>query len=489
MSADAKPRASRCLPLDKQGANDAAAKRRCLEQARRAAADLASQESRLPLHAVPVPLTSWSAWPWWLRANLKLQPIDSDGTTGSSSCSHVGTSEPSRTVAYMQQYLALRKPAAFRGADSVIAQRAPSRLQASHQELMQVFLSARLPRPRDVGDFIGEDQSNGSRYPHGAPPRANLQALARAQQLGLRPTQVADVFVGARLLASMRQSTIDSYTSALRLSYLFCCLIGCALVPTTKSSIWRFAALLSNELSLRVYLAAWRKAHILSGFMWPCEACIVLRDIRKGVRNSMGMRGPRPCIRARRWLALVRYAVLQGAWKRAARYVFAYQFLLRVPSELLRQFRPRLLTIEPSSKSVRFGPLQRKTSTGEVLVAPCICNTGGRLVCAHVWAEWVVSVVAADCPSLFLTCGYEEFVQGLRGDLASVGVPTVEAQTVASHAFRHGAARDLLAETGLANTMSRGGWKGKGVFHYTPKAEVESQAMAEVWENLSDDET
>ena len=147
-----------------------------------------------------------------------------------------------------------------------------------------------------------------------------------------------------------------------------------------------------------------------------------------------------------------------------------------------------MLHVDPSSRLVRFGPIRRKTAQTEILAAPCICQAGGQLACAHLWATWIFSKVPEASSEVFLAVGYAQFIRELRQDLMALGVPAFEAQLVGSHAFRHGAARDLLEETGLRNTMLRGGWKGKGVFHYTPRAEVDAQAMAEVWEGLSEDE-
>jgi len=227
------------------------------------------------------------------------------------------------------------------------------------------------------------------------------------------------------------------------------------------------------------------------GFWWPCESCIILRDIRKGIASMMSVRGSRPRIRAKRLVALVRYAILRDRWHTACRYAFAYQFLLRVPSELLRQVRPVLLRIDPATRAVALGPLQRKTVRSELLHVPCICSSKeGALVCAHVWAQWLQEKYSnvAEHSSCVLYVDYQAFLKELRKDLEGIGLSKEEAQVVGSHAFRHGAAKDLLQETSLRNTMIRGGWKSAGVFHYTPKAEVEAQAMAEVWEGLSEDE-
>ena len=282
---------------------------------------------------------------------------------------------------------------------------------------------------------------------------------------------------------------MEAYLSGLRLIFLFCGLLGAEMIPANPQTAWRLASIVSNDNSLKVYLAAWRKAHILMGFGWPCESCAVLRDIKHGIRNLMAPRLQRPCIRALRLRCLIATAVAQRAPFRAASYCFAYQFLLRVPNELLRQFKPCMFTIEPGTNCVRVGPLQRKTERNAYVMAPCICNSGGRIACAHVWASWLLRRFEASSSKLVFFTKYETFVRELRADLISIDVPSAEANLVGSHAFRHGAARDILQTSGLKETMKRGGWRGKGILHYTPRSEIECRLMSELWEGLSDDES
>jgi len=374
-----------------------------------------------------------------------------------------------------------------RGFQHLMPEADPSLVRAQSL-LIQTFRARRLPQPRDVVQFVTGASGESVSHVDGAPPRQNFQALQTAQQGGYDPRLVADAFVGSRLLTSLRESTVESYLSALRIVFLFCHILHCDMIPASRQSIWRFAALISNASSLKVYLAAWRKAHILSGFYWPCEACPILRDIRKGVANMMAVRGLRPRIRARRLIALVYVAVRRGAWATACRYALSYQYLLRVPSELLAQFTISLLHVDPSTGFTALGPLRRKTSRSETLYAPCICNSNGAFVCAHKWATWALRKFETTPTALVLATPYGAFLRELRADLVAIGVPAEEAQRVGSHAFRHGAAKDLLEEAGLQTAMVRGGWRSAGIFHYTPRSEVEAHTMAEVWENLSDDE-
>ena len=471
----------------------APAVRRQLEAARQSARAEAASSIFLPLATIPTPLTSWPALPAWVRCSLARQHVGSFSELGSRWDQLRSGSGPQSVLepgvqAYLRTLLASAGMAAFTGDEGIVAQRAPPELRATLDGLTHVLRSSSTAQPRDAPDFLGEPAQRQN--PDSAvKPRANILALSRAQHYNSDPAHITDVFVAARVLASVRPSTVKAYISALRLIFLFCSLLRCPMIPASRQSIWRFSSLISNESSLRVYLAAWRKAHILAGFWWPCEACLILRDIRRGVRNLMPARGPRPCIRAQRLVALVAVAVKQEAWRRAARYVFAYQFLLRVPSELLRQFQPALLSVDEQSHRVSFGPIQRKTVQNSTLVAPCICRYNAALACAHQWALWVLSQTGPSSTTLFLEVRYDTFIRELRLDLVAAGVSEEEAGNIGSHAFRHGAARDILESSGLRDTMSRGGWQGDGVFHYVPRTEVEAQALAEVWEGLSEEES
>ena len=140
-------------------------------------------------------------------------------------------------------------------------------------------------------------------------------------------------------------------------------------------------------------------------------------------------------------------------------------------------------------KRIALGPLRRKTERNATLVAPCICGAGGVLACVHVWAEWLFSTHGPNSQELVLATPYASFLNELRSDLTAIGVPSAEAVLVGCHAFRHGAARDILEETDLHNTMSRGGWRSDGIFQCVPKADAEAQSMAQVREGLSDDES
>jgi hypothetical protein len=93
-----------------------------------------------------------------------------------------------------------------------------------------------------------------------------------------------------------------------------------------------------------------------------------------------------------------------------------------------------------------------------------------------------------DMHSLIFRVPYAQFINQLRTDLAALKVPPAEASKCGSHAFRHGAAKDILRSQGLQATLKRGGWRGRGVLHYTPRSEIESRLLSEMWEGLSEDE-
>ena len=169
-------------------------------------------------------------------------------------------------------------------------------------------------------------------------------------------------------------------------------------------------------------------------------------------------------------------------------YIFAYAFLLRVPSELLEQLRPDILHIDEAG-TVRYGPIRRKgqLSPQSTLEAKCICQSD-PLLCAHIWASWLLADGSPTGDLVFPPRYYSKFISGLRADLIAIGIPDTEAATVASHAFRHGAALDIHDQDGFAAACARGEWRSRAVTAYIPTTVIESRTVAEALCQASDEE-
>ena len=168
-------------------------------------------------------------------------------------------------------------------------------------------------------------------------------------------------------------------------------------------------------------------------------------------------------------------------------YMMAYAFLLRVPSELLGQLKPRLLQVDGGT--VRFGPIRRKGQhhAQSTLEAKCVCKVD-PVICAHMWASWLLAGRSDPDELVYPPGYYNKFLAGLRDDLIAVGTPAAEASGIASHAFRHGAALDIHDSDGFAAACARGEWRSRAVTAYIPPTTIESRALAEALCMESDEE-
>ena len=163
-----------------------------------------------------------------------------------------------------------------------MAQQASMPLSSTWRVLEGFLAAARTSIPREVCQRLS--------VPHTQAPaagRAALKLLWTENQSSEELSRSTDELVLARILSSVRPSTLEAYSSALRLIFLFCSILNQDMIPTSAPTVWKLAAIINNANSLKVYLAAWRKAHILMGARWPCESCAVLRDIKRGIRNLM----------------------------------------------------------------------------------------------------------------------------------------------------------------------------------------------------------
>ena len=149
----------------------------------------------------------------------------------------------------------------------------------------------------------------------------------------------------------------------------------------------------------------------------------------------------------------------------------AWLFLLRVPSELLRQFKPDLLqSLRGDGGSVRawltYGPIRRKACDRPVVLQrPCLCAGSSKLLCPHPWLR----ALAWHGNHFSLPSG-SMVNHRLQQGVAELGEP--EAKHYASHDWRRGSAFDVLKSEGLHAMMVLGGWSGRAAFHYVPRDAV-----------------
>ena len=340
--------------------------------------------------------------------------------------------------------------------------------------------------PDTICEYIGADPGKRRRTSANAPPREQVAMLEHAQAEGFDAIAIVDMLLVKKMHASAGKS-MTTYISLARTAHAFCALLGLPFLPTNARTIYRLAALITHEGTLRVLLAAWRKFHHIAGFHWPAEHSPVLADIRAGARKLQAPHPARPRIRKQTLFKLLKHCAASGEFFRGMGYALAYSLLLRVPSELLGQLRPCLLRVDEGK--LVYGPIRRKGQyTAQSFVeAPCV-RSHEPLLCGHMWATWLLATGQSSEALVYPPRHYARFIADLRADLIAVGMPRVEASCVASHAFRHGAALDIHEVDGLAAACTRGGWRSSAVTSYIPPSTIESRALAEALCEGSEDE-
>jgi len=248
-----------------------------------------------------------------------------------------------------------------------------------------------------------------------------------------------------------------------------------------------------NAVALRGHIAAWHKAHILAGKKWPHLDQSLFDAVYKGTVSLQAPRSPRPGVRLPLLEAILEVAVGADNFMFAAACALAYTFVLRVPSELLRQFRvSNTKAARDWGAAVGLAPgerlIRKNRPGGTVLARPCTCKLSGRMakLCPHLWLLFLRERAVAD--QLFEGYTYAQFVRDLRIALRAVAESRSHLAEVvgdpeawASHAFRTGAGRDLLASGGIRVAQEAGQWDSlRGLSTYTTADGVTSRRLAEL---------
>ena len=172
-------------------------------------------------------------------------------------------------------------------------------------------LSLATQVPDAVCDYIGIPPEKRRRGSFSAPPKEQVKALALASEQGVNVLDIVDALLTKKIKASVERS-MEKYISAARTAEAFCSIANVPFLPTTPQTVYRFAAIITHEGTLRSILAAWRKFHHLAGYHWPVEHSPVLTDIRSGARKLQAPPPPRPRIRKDTLRSLLQHCVKTG---------------------------------------------------------------------------------------------------------------------------------------------------------------------------------
>jgi hypothetical protein len=337
----------------------------------------------------------------------------------------------------------------------------------------------------DVLTALGRDRQCSTSHKDGAPPRAVLEALTQAKNAGMNVQALTDGIVERGSMRKITCSSAQTYASHLRMVAWASEVFGEPPLGCSVAHIRRVAAVCNCAATQRGWLSAWAMAHEAAQLPWPGDGDVLLRGLRRGTVKCRIPRHPRRRVDMHMVKRLLRRALQrQSAWW-AVILVLSYTFLLRMPSELFKQYRRSLLV--ESSGRFTYGPIRRKQRLDWCTAfAFCTCERA-RHLCLHVWLSVLDELEAA--PGAARLGGYspQSWTQELRGMLAAEGVQdTIEWH---GHDVRRGAAADVLAASGVDAMLARGGWRSLGGARpYVPRDEVSAGFLAQGLVDDSDPE-
>ena len=210
------------------------------------------------------------------------------------------------------------------------------------------------------------------------------------------------------------------------------------------TSIFRNAGTISN------YIAAVKWASRMLGFGCDFDTESVRAAIR-GIRSQdIAPRSIRGAIGAHDLLQLVRVARRSRMGEFADCAILAYNFLLRVGSELCNV---ELSNLTVDGNVVNLKLPRRKNKTHGSVLQRAACDHCPEL-CPVAAAKRLISRGGA----LITSYTYPQFLKQLRELLGSAGIPN--AAVMGTHAFRRGAARDMVANgCSLEQLLMAGEWR------------------------------
>jgi hypothetical protein len=377
--------------------------------------------------------------------------------------------------------------------------RLPPDIASRYWELVEELLRPRGPRLFNFFRAIAGDVGSGStshlhtftdapyvvlalRRGHLTPTR-NLEVLRFLQGQGHNPQAVCDAIADARAGAGVQPATARTYDSHLRQIEKVCATLDESPLPASLDTIRRVTAVIGNPATMRGWLAAWRRLHMVARLLWAGDRDPYLIAIRAGLRRTIGP--PPPRLRCRRSLLrrLLAHAAQRGFWHEGAFAALSYYYGLRAPSELVRQATAAAFRCE--GRRITYGPIRRKgKDQSQMLRRWCVCHSE-PLICPHPWIE----LLRSGNPHGFLFArSAASLMGGVVTLLKDLGVPQADRYT--SHCFRRGAGVDVLEAHGLQAMLSFGQWSSpQSAEPYASSDEQSARALGHAIADCSDEES
>ena len=306
----------------------------------------------------------------------------------------------------------------------------------------------------DIMVALSRDRGCTPRHPDGAPPRQVLRALEEARASGVDVVGLADTVVQDRFLCKTVPSTLRTYASHLRMVAWACELFGAPPLGCAVQHIRRVAAVCVCASTQRGWLSAWALAHQVAGVPWQEDLYTILRRICLDTAKCSAPRLPRHRFDRRLLRRLLRDAMSQQHTWWCVIAALAYNFLLRMPSELFAQCERAL--VQPQGGRFVYGPIRRKQRVDLCTVFSfCTCGVDAG-ICLHTWLPvWDELLRSGGRP----LGGYTpaSWTSEFRCHLRAIGVACPEEWF--GHDVRRGAAADVFAASGVDAMLARGGWR------------------------------
>lgn len=308
------------------------------------------------------------------------------------------------------------------------------------------------------------------------PPRTVLQAMADAKSRGVDIGPLLDGAVESRFMSKIVPSSAMTYASHLRMIAWASELLEVVPLGCSVAHIRRVIAVCFNSSTQRGWLSAWAMAHQLAGMPWQGDGDVILKGIRTGTYKSRAPRMPRNKINRPVVLKLLREAGKRRRFWWSAILALAYSFLLRMPSELFRQFDIKLLAADGGKFT--YGPIRRKQRQDWCFITSFCCCEHSELLCMHTWLPVLTELTRE--PGSKRLGGYNpsSWTAELRQLLQAVGV--ADPQAWFGHDVRRGAAADVFAASGVDAMLARGGWRSLPAARpYVPSDEIAGGLLAQ----------
>ena len=263
--------------------------------------------------------------------------------------------------------------------------------------------------------------------------------------------------------------------------------------PVTIAGLRLWAVHFDNGDTLRTYISHLRFAHRVLNLP-PIEAEDIVSSIVRGARRDT-VRRSKPRVAGNHLDAIVRQAIREDDLKAARAYSVAYSFLFRCQSELFGiqsdgrdadvPYHSHIIFEEgsgrdPPSASVHLAS-RKNSQRGAVVSRPCICRRElPSLRCGHCALKAIVTshLQRGGRPQdpLLTNLATSRATRTLRRRGSSLGI-----ERCSWHAFRRGAASDIVRSGGtIGFLMNQGGWRSGAFLKYLLCSDVEDRRTLEL---------